>query len=127
VSHFTKPGSNSSDQLLLGQIQEQKGPAVDQLDCIYATAITKYVFKQGRKTHTPESVMQECGLLPPHLNTEGSQGLRNGYAKESNGHWSWHEVQEECSKHLKVAQSFDSLDQLHTTFIGQPTPVMYHY
>jgi hypothetical protein len=127
VSHFTKPGSNSPDQFLLGQNQQQRGLATDQLDCIYATAITKYVFKQGRKTHTPESIMQECGLLPPHPTTEGPGGLRIGIAKDSNRHWSWQDVQEECSKHLKVAQSFGSLDQLHTTFVGQSTPVMYHY
>jgi hypothetical protein len=127
VSHFTKPGSNNAHQVILGSSTKKQGSVANQLDCIYATAITKYVFKQGRKTCTPESVMQECGLVPPQPTTEGLDGLMNGIPQESHSHWSWRQVQEECNKHLKMAQNFGSLDQLHETFVGRSGPAMYHY
>jgi hypothetical protein len=127
VSHFTKPGSNSTHHIISGQSTQEQCLVTDRLDGIYATAITKYVFKEGRKTCTPESVMQECGLLPPQPSTEGSDGLGDGISHESQGHWSWEQVQEECNKHLKVAQNFGSLDQLHDTFVGHSGPAMYHY
>lgn len=129
VSHFTKPGSNKPTRFLVGS-QAAKKPAsptevADQQDRIYATAITKYVFKAGRITCTPESVLSECGLLPAR-----HTGLENGVEsgkKESDSHWSWEQVQEECSRHLELAQNFGSLDALHGTFIGRSGPAMYTY
>ncbi|KAF2008829.1 hypothetical protein BU24DRAFT_415567 [Aaosphaeria arxii CBS 175.79] len=137
VSHFTKPGSNKPTEYLLGPkntkkstSSEQQAKVDDQQDRIYATAITKFVFKQGRKTCSPESVMLESGLLPTPPTTEGASGLENGVAnvkKERDPHWSWEEVQAECNKHLEVAQNFGSLDKLHGTFIGKAGPAMYAY
>jgi hypothetical protein len=130
VSHFTKPGSNNANQSVLGlptkKGSEQKEPK-DQLDIIYATAITKYVFKQGRKTCTPESVMHDCSLLPPQPTTEGPIGLTTGIDRELHGHWTWQRVQDENNKHLEVAQNFDALDKLHETFVGRSGPSMYYY
>ncbi|OAL02656.1 hypothetical protein IQ06DRAFT_315046 [Phaeosphaeriaceae sp. SRC1lsM3a] len=131
VSHFTKPGSNNLRQSILGASKQSAAmkhqPNEDQTDRIYATAITKYVFKQGRKTCTPESVMQECGLLPPPPTTEGVNGLQTGIRREPSDHWTWEQVQDECDKHLKVAQNFAALDQLHETFVGRSGPMMYQY
>jgi len=123
VSHFTKPGSNKPTRFLVGS-QAAKSPASekkveDQQDRIYATAITKYVFKAGRVTCTPESILEECGLLPPRsADTE---------KRDNNSHWSWQQVQEECDKHLEVARSFGNLDALHNTFVGRSGPAMYTY
>jgi hypothetical protein len=69
VSHFTKPGSNKPTRFLLGSQLKKQAYSLnrkneDQQDTIYATAITKYVFKTGRVTCIPESVLEECGLLP---------------------------------------------------------------
>lgn len=133
VSHFTKLGSNKPTRYIVSSQPSRRTDnkkVDDQQDRIYATAITKYVFKAGRVTCSPESVMLECGLLPTPPTTEGLQGLENGLAnikKERNGHWSWEEVQDECKKHLQVAQNFGSLDQLHGTFIGKAGPAMYTY
>jgi hypothetical protein len=113
VSHFTKPGSNKPTHFLVGSQSNKpvsssvKGDHGDQQDRIYATAITKYVFKAGRITCTPESVLGECGLLP-------AIGERE-------------QVQKECTKHLEVAQNFGSLDALHGTFVGRSGPAMYTY
>lgn len=129
VSHFTKPGSSKPTRFLIGT-QTAKNPASsskveDQQDRIYATAITKFVFKAGRITCTPESVLEECGLLPDRPTSD--EHSVSSIKKESDGHWSWEQVQEECNKHLKVAQNFGSLDALHGTFIGRSGPAMYTY
>lgn len=127
VSHFTKPGSNSASRVVPEAATKKQNPVSDRAGNIYATAITKYVFKQGRKTYAPESVMQECGLLPPQPTPEASQGLKPGILQEFHGHWSWEQVQEERNRHLQVAQNFGSLDQLHDAFVGHSAPAMYHY
>jgi hypothetical protein len=134
VSHFTKPGSNNWKENILGlQMRKQAyehSRGEGHQDQVYATAITKYVFKQGRKTCTPESIMQECNLLPSQAMAEGSEGLNIGVANavgEQHDHWTWEQVQEECNKHLKVAQNFGSLDSLHETFVGHSRPSMYFY
>jgi hypothetical protein len=130
VSHFTKPGSNNANQFILGlpanKAFDHKEPQ-NQLDRIYATAITKYVFKQGRKTCTPDSVMHECGLLPLQPTSEGPTGSTTGTDWESHGHWTWQQVQDENNKHLEVARNFAALDKLHETFVGRSGPSMYYY
>ncbi|KAF2474315.1 uncharacterized protein BDR25DRAFT_385792 [Lindgomyces ingoldianus] len=136
VSHFTKSGSNKPTRFLVSPPAAKASPFSDtkkfgdQQDRIYATAITKYVFKAGRVTCPPESVMLECGLFPSKPSSEQTQGFENITAnakKERDCHWSWEEVQNECQKHLELAQNFGSLDQLHGAFIGRSGPAMYTY
>lgn len=131
VSHFTKPGSNKPTRYLVGSQAAEKSrdtTADNQQDRIYATAITKYVFKAGRVTCSPESVLLECGLLPPQPTTEGYHGLEKGTARaKKDSQMSWEEVQDECKRHLEVAQNFGSLDALHGTFVGKAGPAMYTY
>ncbi|KAF2181852.1 hypothetical protein K469DRAFT_713456 [Zopfia rhizophila CBS 207.26] len=137
VSHFTKPNSNKPTRFLVGQQATKASTAPiemktseDQQDRIYATAITKYVFKAGRVTCSPDSILIECGLLPPRPSAEeqlGSDDAAANVKKEQQSHWSWAEVEEECGKHLKLAQNFGSLEQLHGTFIGRSGPAMYAY
>ncbi|KAF2028405.1 hypothetical protein EK21DRAFT_113900 [Setomelanomma holmii] len=130
VSHFTKPGSSNAGGTIMGHHTKKTTFTKADGDCIYATAITKYVFKQGRVTCSPESVMHECSLLPPQPTTEGSQGLVNGIAspaKELGGHWTWDQVQEERTRYLNVAENFAALDSLHETFVGHSGPILYAY
>lgn len=131
VSHFTKPGSNNPTKFLVGT-QSTKAlcdaSTESQQDRIYATAITKYVFKSGRVTCAPESVLSECGLLPLPPTPEGSEGLERGTTQvRKDGHMSWEEIQAECKRHLEVAQNFGTLDALHDTFVGKAGPAMYIY
>ncbi|KAF1998921.1 hypothetical protein P154DRAFT_555082 [Amniculicola lignicola CBS 123094] len=131
VSHFAKPGSNKPTRFLV-ESQAIKNTAqdvkmgADQQGCIYASAITKYVFKLGRITCSPEVVMEECGLLPPRPTTD-EQAERRNIGIKPNNHWAWEDVQMECNKYIEVAQNFGSLDQLHHTFIGRTGPAMYIY
>lgn len=133
VSHFTKPGSHKATHSILTS-SESATAKIEHIenkeDRIYATAITKYVFKQGRITIAPETILQECGLLPSRPMTEGLNGLLNGMGsidKDSNKHLTWIQVQQECDKHLPLAQNFGSLDQLHGTFVGRGGPKLYSY
>lgn len=137
ASHFTRPGSNRPTQFLVGP-QAAKLPKAlgeankteGQKDCAYATAIAKYVFKAGRITCSPETVMMECGLLPPRASVEeqhGSEDQVTNLKKGHQNHWSWSDVQGECQKNLKLAQNFADLDQLHGTFIGSSGAALYTY
>jgi hypothetical protein len=130
VSHFAKPGSSDTGSTIVNRQTRKTVVAKKGDDCIYATAITKYVFKQGRITCNPESIMHECGLLPPRPTTEGLEGLVNELSdprKELEGHWTWDQVQAECNKYLKVAQNFAALDDLHEAFTGYSGPSLYTY
>ncbi len=133
VSHFAKPGSNNPTKYVLGSAKAKKSTKhknnETQQDCIYASAITKYVFKEGRITCTPESILLECGLLQSSTTTEQPQGLAKGVSntQQEVTHWSLEQVQEECRSHLEMAQNFGSLDKLHGTFVGMSGPAMYVY
>lgn len=134
VSHFTNPGSNTATHFLLAPpakaSHSRQSVTGNQEDSVYATSITKYVFKKGRVTCTPESIMDECGLLPPRTTPEGLQDLEpdtSNTKKQLKNHWSWEQVQEECTSHLEVAQNFGALDQLHSTFVGHSGPALYKY
>jgi hypothetical protein len=141
VSHFTRPGWNQPTRFLVGSQEAagkmpkaasrearkeniaQAAPAEeDQRDGIYASAIAKYVFKAGRVTLSPRTVLEECGLLPPP-----EDGIAKGAKDGSQSHWSRVEVQEECQKNLELAHNFAELDQLHGTFVGRSGPALYTY
>ncbi|KAH8667318.1 hypothetical protein BGZ60DRAFT_377849, partial [Tricladium varicosporioides] len=103
---------------------------------IFASAISKYVFKQGRKTIRPEEVFQKLNLIPAtlDLNDKGDIELPHmdggaeketgkiGSEKEVRGKegtkWGSKEVQEEKQRGLEIAKHFASLDEL------QNSPIM---
>nr|XP_001393492.2 hypothetical protein ANI_1_1116084 [Aspergillus niger CBS 513.88] len=90
VSHFVKTGG-----------KKDKGEK-----CILASAVTRYVFKNGRISVSPETVLSRAGLLP-------EKGV-----KMKEGFWSWEQVEEERKRGLEVAKSFLALDGLHAMFRG---------
>lgn len=130
VSHFTKPGANKSSRYLGGSermdpsVLPQKRDNGLQKDDIYATAMTKMVFKAGRITCSPESIFLECNLVPTQAALNEAQELEN---LTEGQHWSWEEMQKECSGNLHLAQNFANLDKLHTTFLGRAGPALYDY
>ncbi|KAH8588206.1 hypothetical protein B0O99DRAFT_525415 [Bisporella sp. PMI_857] len=98
---------------------------------IRASALSKYVFKQGRRTKPPEEVMKELNLIPPppdHIfelakdckTTEDSQEIP--YAE-----WDWHRIQQENERGLKIASQFDGMDALHETFSGDSSDALGYY
>jgi hypothetical protein len=86
VTHFVKKGAVRPDGVVateknsrwpfLAEIKKGKGQKTETVEeegsvngarkgDIFAFAISKYVFKIGRKTLPPELTFQRCGLLPP--------------------------------------------------------------
>ncbi|KAI1756291.1 capsule polysaccharide biosynthesis protein [Xylaria castorea] len=117
VTHFVekgaaKPGSRPEDW-------EKK---------IYASAVSKYVFKIGRLTVHPAILIGASNMLPERPG--GWVRDDNGFEKlpeTANGHatpadaadataWDWRRTEEERSKGLEYAQNFASLDGLLNRF-----------
>lgn len=63
VSHFVKLGGGKNEKSAAGK-KGEKGSTGTSERKIYATALSKYVFKNGRITVKPEDVLRESGLLP---------------------------------------------------------------
>lgn len=55
---------------------KQETPSKRTNKKIYASALSKYVFKCGRQTVKPETILQESGVLPPK--PEGREGTAEG-------------------------------------------------
>jgi hypothetical protein len=68
VSHFVEAGKikpqSFSDQPWRAGAKESNPKQKGKQPVLYATAISKYVFKQGRKTIPPSIFLQACNLLP---------------------------------------------------------------
>ncbi|OOF94190.1 hypothetical protein ASPCADRAFT_171765 [Aspergillus carbonarius ITEM 5010] len=105
VSHFVKPGSGNGKGGRGGGGVGKEGAQVDEKR-ILASAVTRYVFKKGRVSVSPETVLKAAGLLP-------EKGV-----EVKDGGWSWERVEEERLRGLEVAKSFLALDELHKTFRG---------
>jgi hypothetical protein len=86
----------------------------------FASAISKYVFKQGRKTIPAEDVLRELNLLP--FESDPSSDLKaNGFGTASGSEdsvWDLKRVQQENHRGLQLANLFNGLDGLHEVFSG---------
>jgi len=103
---------------------------------IYASAISKYVFKKGRLTLHPEIVLEASGLLPARpggwATTAGpapavdASELSN--VADEGSEWTWKTVEAENATGLKLAESFAALDGLFDVFTGSDRPSLgvYH-
>jgi hypothetical protein len=137
VTHFVVKGKvrpTSWDGKRCGPVRERKvktdggkdGEAVDDVDFskyIYATAISKYVFKLGRFTVHPAIVLHEAGMLPERPG--GWRGGENGVGSEEelgevveDGEWDWKKVESERRKGMEFARHFAALDGTHGMFDG---------
>ncbi|KAM0555047.1 hypothetical protein ACHAPJ_006396 [Fusarium lateritium] len=94
---------------------------------IYATAISKYVFKLGRFTVHPAIVLGgESALLPqrPGGWTTGEEQLGDLSADLSDvdldvsGEWDWQRVEAQRRKGMELASHFQELDKLQDVFDG---------
>ncbi|KAI3553402.1 hypothetical protein CABS01_11983 [Colletotrichum abscissum] len=88
---------------------------------IYATGVSKYVFKIGRLTVHPAVALEASELLP-HRPTEGGwQGGENGVGDESvdlsdvadDGAWDWKMVEKRRREGMRYAAQFAAMDDLH--------------
>lgn len=85
---------------------------------VYATAVSKYVFKVGRLSVHPALVLSESGLLPPRPGgwTSGADQLGDEVAPvgvpDEGGDWDWRR------KGMELAAQFQALDDMHELFDG---------
>lgn len=96
---------------------------------IYATAISKYVFKVGRLTVHPAVVLTESGLLPerPDGWMCGEKQVGDEAADVSDvdlaveGEWDWRRIEAQRRKGMELAGQFQSLDEAPDLFDGGNT------
>lgn len=97
---------------------------------IFASALSKYVFKQGRITVKPAEILRECELLP-----ERPKAVKNGHekvhgevavvgpsekelmkqldeGKKPDEYWTWERIEAERQRGCEIAQYMLGLDQL---------------
>ncbi|KAL4892526.1 hypothetical protein BDV59DRAFT_193705 [Aspergillus ambiguus] len=122
VSHFVERGVAHSCQCHLQANNTQGIPTQiktlgDHLQKkIFASAVSRYVFKQGRKTFPPEKMLRACGLLPS-LGTE-----------EDNDQQELSRSIEVRRKHdLETAQLKSGWDAVHNAFDGDVTKILGMY
>jgi len=123
---------------------------------IFSFAISKYVFKSGRKTIPPQTAFENCGLLPPKPqdsdlatpSPEGSSSIEGAMVEEiaisqeslddlldsslnpsqvGNSGWTWEMVEKERQRGMKIAKLMAGLDQLNEEFTGDTKPALGAY
>lgn len=131
VTHFVPRGAAVPTGWLDPGLQKAKTrgehDAVDGWEKkIYATAISKYVFKVGRFTVNPAIILEGSGLLPDR--PDGWMSGENQVGDESadvsdvdlstEGDWDWRRVEAQRRKGMELAGQFHELDALHDVFDG---------
>ncbi|KAI1021957.1 hypothetical protein LB504_007264 [Fusarium proliferatum] len=93
---------------------------------IYATALSKYVFKLKRLTVPPSTVLEEAGLLPtrPGGWTISEQDLEAAEQEVSNigisksDEWDWRRVEAQRRRGIELISKPNHLDLIHDGFDG---------
>ncbi len=105
-------------------------PQQDWEKKIYATAVSKYVFKVGRLTVHPAILIGASGLLPERpggwvATTENGSAampaepvMRGTLDEAEPTNWDWRRTEEELRKGLEFAENFARLDEMHSLFDG---------
>lgn len=114
-----KEGHDSSDELSFAT-----APEVVRKNAIYASAISKYVFKDGQKTVPAPEALDSLGLLPelqPEFEAAGDCS-RADYMASVDSRWNHEQVQRERERGLEMAKLFAGLDGLQDHFSGPSAP-----
>jgi hypothetical protein len=97
-------------------------------DGILASAISRYVFKDGRKTVSPQEVIRDLGLIPeahmPEVTEQAAQNNGMAQPKTEDDLWNYQRIELERQNGMKIAVSFTALDALHGTFSGSSWPAL---
>ena len=83
----------------------------DRKSAVAATAVSKIVFKDGRKTIIPDNMLEISGLMPPRALGEGAaehKEITNTSRRSSTfideSTWTWETMEAERLRGLEVAQ-----------------------
>jgi hypothetical protein len=128
VTHLVKPGVAKPKGWTLQPWKKTKGAEVDAetlKGAIFASSISKYVVKNGRRTVSPEQVLIDAGMVPPK--PEGWEFKGTVDAGDFNGsilpnksgeEWNWDVIEAERLRGWKLSENFAALDGLHDVFDG---------
>ncbi|KAB8264967.1 hypothetical protein BDV32DRAFT_145002 [Aspergillus pseudonomiae] len=122
VSHFVKRGAFPHRRFLLqpntpgDRTRPKPGTDTSPEKQVFASAVSRYVFKQGRKTFPPEQMLVECGLLPSKDSMSEGEGVAT-----------WSGIEERRKRDLEAAQLKIGWDAVHNTFDGDATKVLGRY
>ncbi|KAF2744559.1 hypothetical protein M011DRAFT_479859 [Sporormia fimetaria CBS 119925] len=135
VTHLVKPGVARPKGWTLQPWKRGDGREVDEemlKGAVFASAVAKYVVKEGRKTIAPEQVLVDAEMVP--VKPEGwvykgdveMKGEANGSLDKEGllpkmfgeEEWNWDVIERERLRGLKLAESFAALDGLHEVFDG---------
>ncbi|KAI0967397.1 capsule polysaccharide biosynthesis protein [Xylaria arbuscula] len=118
VTHFVEPGA----------VKPGSKPE-DWEKKIFASGLSKYVFKIGRLTVHPAILIGACGLLPERpggwVRADGDSSpdefveVANGHAETDGAEstaWDWKRTEEERRKGMQYGENLASLDGLLTEF-----------
>jgi hypothetical protein len=107
VTHFvrkdaTRPKSYTLYPEQTDSEELNKGSKFDPKSGMCASALSKCVFKQGRKTVSPEFMLRASGLLP--VATEESDGTAPDSKLDTlNSEWTQERIEEERLRGMKIA------------------------
>ena len=119
ISHFVRPSSSSKPS------KERSEGEVDP--AVYATCVSKYVLKQGRKTVAPQQFLETCGFLAPLDDVASATSSSLDHQKHQGGDLAavtdekdalQKEVEKRRLKGLSLASHFAALDEGHKWFGG---------
>lgn len=134
VTHLVRPGVAKPANFSLQPWKKSRGDKGEKVDreklkgAIYATALAKYVIKEGRKTIAPEQALFDAEMVP----AKPDGWVYNGSKKEMNGNadkegvmpeaegeeWNWDIIERERLRGLEIAEHFSAMDGLHDVFDG---------
>ncbi|KAK8102491.1 hypothetical protein PG984_015637 [Apiospora sp. TS-2023a] len=142
VTHFVekgavRPASWAAEDFGL---TDDKHDPQDWEKKVYASAVSKYVFKIGRLTVHPAVIIGASGLLPERpdgwVTPAGSPtatpaepvvGNTDDEAKPEETGWDWRRTEAERVKGHRFAEHFAQLDDLHSVFCGGGQGALGHF
>ncbi|KAH1315441.1 hypothetical protein KXW65_009443 [Aspergillus fumigatus] len=86
---------------------------------IFATSISKYVFKKGRLTIPPERILRASGLMGQDNKEEKREVLPNNVQGHTSDSGVPEDIESERLKGMKYAESWNQLDSLHEELLKQ--------
>lgn len=134
VTHFVVRGAHRPAKFCVqGQLNSEasaRGRGNHKIDkekgkTVFASAVSRFVFKQGRKTIAPEKMLVECGLLPSanaELDGETSANYTNGDSRSK-----WQLIEERRKRDMEIAQLKSGWDAVYDTFEGDVSTALGRY
>ncbi|KAJ5296437.1 uncharacterized protein N7443_007330 [Penicillium atrosanguineum] len=134
VTHFIARGAHQPARFRVQDQRNSEAPARGRESCqsgkekgktVFASTVSRIVFKQGRKTVPPEKMLVECGLLPSakaELDNEASANDTNGVFQSK-----WRLIEERRKRDLEIAQLKLGWDAVYDTFEGDVSMALGRY